>query len=139
MTFKEKREQAQNCKELGKDATKSLLLLMFMPDDPETDKKMLEELSEDFIYNILEKRISVFNLPISFTIKAYLYICLLVEGNPGKAITILIDALTEYEGKKVDLEDLIELYLFGFYNEKVCEDYIDNYLKPRKVKWAEIY
>ena len=64
---------------------------------------------------------------------------MLTKGVPGKGVALLIDCLTKHKGETITLKELTELYPWGFYKEEVCEDYIDNYLKPKKVKWAELY
>lgn len=91
-----------------------------------------------FLTDILLKRIEGLKLPIAFTPIAALGINALVN-NPGKAICLLVDALNKYEGETVTMEKLSELYPSGFYTEDSFEKYVDEYLKPRKVKWAEIY
>ncbi len=91
-----------------------------------------------FLTKILLQRIEAFELPISFTPVAALGIGALVK-NPGQTVALLVDALNKYEGESVDMEKLSELYPFGFYTQDSFEQYVDQYLKPRKVKWAEIY
>jgi len=93
-----------------------------------------------FPIQVLRKRISGLNLPIKFTPKAELIALILTEGNPGKMITLLIDCLTEFQGETIDENSLCEnLYPWGFYTYESFVDYIDNYIKPRKVKWSNIY
>lgn len=95
------------------------------------------------IMQIVQKRITGYNLPIKFTDAALLYIAILSDGNPGKAMVILIDSLQRYGNDKdvveVTTSDLCELYPWGFYTYDSFVDYIDNYLKNRKVKYSEIY
>lgn len=87
---------------------------------------------------IVQKRIDAFELPIKFTPIALVAIHALV-ANPGQAICLLIDALNKFEGETIDMDKLAELYPFGFYTKDSFQKYVDEYLKPRKVKWAEIY
>lgn len=91
-----------------------------------------------FLCAIIEKRIEGLKLPIKFTDFA-LIAHLAFSDRPAKSVIVLIDALTRYEGKTVTAEMLCELYPDGFYTEMAMIDYIDNYLKARKVKWSEIY
>lgn len=91
-----------------------------------------------FLTQIVLKRIEGLKLPITFTPIAALGINALVN-NPGRAVCLLVDALNKHEGETVTMEKLSELYPFGFYTEDSFEKYVDEYLKPRKVKWAEIY
>lgn len=92
-----------------------------------------------FACQVVQKRVKAFNLPIKFTDNALLSITAFVGNNPGRTVALLIDALTKYENKTVTVEMLCELYPWGIYTEESLGDYIDNYLKPKKVKWAEIY
>lgn len=96
---------------------------------------------EDFSLTmaVVKKRIESFKLPIEFDTPALMAVEGLAEGNPGKAVAILIDCLTHYEGGKVTPREIAMLYPWGFYNDSVFVDYVDNYLKPRKVKWSELY
>ncbi len=91
-----------------------------------------------FLTQIILQRIKAFSLPIEFTPCAALAINALVN-NPGKAIALLVDALNKYRGEVVNMDKLANLYPNGFYTEDSFEKYVDEYLKPRKVKWAEIY
>lgn len=98
--------------------------------------KMTDELP--LLSQIVKKRIEALKLPIKFTDWGLMAINALVRV-PGAAVALLIDALTMFENKEVTVSDLCELYPFGFYDEESFEKYIDDFLKPRKVKWAEIY
>jgi hypothetical protein len=91
-----------------------------------------------FLPSIIEKRIEAYKLPIKFTDYGYVAMMAMVD-RPGTAIIVLIDALTRFEGQTIDANKLADLYPNGFYTEETCMDYIDNYLKPKKVKWSEIY
>jgi hypothetical protein len=100
----------------------------------------LKETDPDYpvLLKILDKRIEVLKLPISFNLYAKIGMLALLDG-PGALVTLLIDALNKFEGKEVTVQMLCDLYPFGFYDDKSFEDYVDNYLKTRKVKWSEIY
>ena len=88
---------------------------------------------------ILRKRIEVLELPIKFSPKAELLSLIVTDGNPGKMMTVLIEALSNYENKTVDADEIAELYPWGFYTEDSVMELIDNYFKTRKAKWSEIY
>lgn len=92
-----------------------------------------------FVPKVIQKRIDVLGLPIKFTEDGYLAAVSLCGDNPGRGVTLLVDALTRFEGQTMTCSKVIELYPSGFYCEDTFCDYVDNYLKPRKVKWAEIY
>ena len=51
----------------------------------------------------------------------------------------LIDCLNAHEGQTVTTNMLADLYPVGFYDEATMERYCDQFIKPKKVKWAEIY
>jgi len=95
------------------------------------------------VIEIILKRIEVLNLPITFTPEGLMAAYAMTEGNPGRAVTILIDCLTEHEGKTVNASMLADMYPYGFYSEETFTDYVDNYLKNpevrNQIKWAEIY
>lgn len=109
-------------------------VLMADPQDIKIDGKDIP-----FVLQVLNKRIEVMNLPINFTSQAKLLALILSNGNPGKMMIILIDCLINFEGKEVSGDDICNLYPMGFYNEISTTNYIDNYLKPHKCKWSEIY
>lgn len=91
-----------------------------------------------FLSQIVRKRIEVMKLPIKFTDQALLAINALTDI-PGGAVVIIVDALTRHEGETITVDKLAELYPFGFYDEGTFTDYVDNHLKPHRVKWAEVY
>jgi len=92
---------------------------------------------------ILMKRVEVLKLPISFTPEGLVAAYAITENNPGRVVTLLIDCLTEHEGKTVNASMLADMYPFGFYSEETFTSYVDDYLKNPEVrpqvKWAEIY
>src|SRR4030042_1767272 len=146
MTFNEYNNGKDRTHPMTDDDTSifSLALLIEIRPDKITDEQMnivTDFVGEDFFIKVLENRIEVMKLPITFTIGAKLSILSFAKVI-GHMIIILIDCLTKYYVDKpvvIDCQKLIELYPFGFYREEVVIDYVDNYLKPRKVKWAEIY
>lgn len=102
-------------------------------DDMPGDKEL------PFTSKVVKKRIEVMKLPIEFTDAALLSIDIFTQGNPGRAVVFLIDALTKFENGIVSLNDVCEkLYPMGFYTEEALEEYIDG-CKDRKYKWSEIY
>ena len=100
----------------------------------------IDENEKSMAMDVVLKRIKAFDLPIGFTIPGLVALECLAGGNAGSLIVILIDCLNKYEGRMdVSLKDLSDIYPFGFYNDEVFTDYVDNYLKPRKLKWSQIY
>jgi len=122
--------------------THNFIGVIMAPDD-----KTIEFLEGDvpFPIQIIQKRIEVMNLPISFTPKALLIALIMTDGNPGKMITVLIDCLDNFlddEENPVEIDDdklSMNLYPWGFYNNDSFQQYVETYLKPRKVKWGHIY
>ena len=141
--FYKKAESTKFTSPLSED-TSDLLLKLFMVDADckKTGNKgpTIEECRKDAMCDLIMKRIDAFKLPLNFTPTGLLALTFLTEGRPGKAVVGLVDILTKFEGKdEITMSDIYDLYPNGMYNEKTFEDYIDNYLKPNKVKWAEIY
>jgi hypothetical protein len=105
----------------------------------------LEELRQQniFVIEVILKRIEVMNLPISFTPEGLIAAYALTENVVGRAIALLIDCLTKWEGQTVTASMLADLYPFGFYSEETFSKYVNDYLKNpdlrSKIKWAEIY
>lgn len=97
-----------------------------------------DKINNDMRSQIIDKRIEVLKLPIKFTTSAKLAVLALTD-NPGKVVALLVDCLNNFEGQEITSREIAELYPVGFYDDATFERYIDEYLKPRKVKWAEIY
>jgi len=100
-------------------------------------------LKEDTLMQILEKRVEAFNLPIKFTLPALLAATCLAT-NPGRIIALAVDCCTRFDPgdgtiHEVTVENLTDLYPFGFYSEEAFGKYVDEYLKPKKIKWSKIY
>ena len=87
---------------------------------------------------ILLKRIEALKLPIKFSPLAMCAMEALVD-NPGKVVVTLIDCLVKYPNEVVDVSKLTEVYPWGFYSDKAFDDYVDNYLKPKKSMWSSLY
>src|SRR5512137_2310528 len=104
----------------------------------DSEGKPSPSIDEQFLVQILNKRIEVHKLPISFSDGAKLCVLALTD-RPGSVVALLIDCLTNFEGQTVTSKQLADLYPVGFYDEPTMIRYIDEYLKPKKVKWAEIY
>lgn len=127
MTFKPEYKRLNN----SQTGMLAMLIVGKLEDIPENDKPHM--------IKVIEKRIDVLNLPVKFTPNA-LYSTMVFCENVGSAIVFLIDALTKFEGEEVTLNMVYtELYPNGFYTRESFEDYIDNYIKPKNVKWSEIY
>lgn len=123
---------------LEPDESKLLFKLLMVCNSGEEDKSNMEGVNEQFFIQVIRKRIEVMKLPIEFTSTGIMCFFLFPKS-VGAAVAMLIDCLTVYEGKKVDANLIGTLYPSGFYKEEALEDYIDNYLKPKKVKWSHVY
>ena len=124
-------------KQMTTDETKMFLNLII--GDAENFHKIL---SKDPIYNIILKRIEVYNLEEYIHKDCVLFIYLFAGGNPGKAVLMLIDILnlSKSLNRQIQSNDIgVELYPTGFYDDISVECIIDNLLKPRKVYFSEIY
>jgi hypothetical protein len=132
--FPAKAQSKQFTEPLSMDNTK--LLLIAVTNEMKGGEM---ELGNSHILNIIDKRIEALDLPIKFNPMGKLTLLALSDSNPGRAISILIDCLTLHEGEEITADMLCRMYPWGHYNEATFVDYIDNYLKPRKVKWSEVY
>lgn len=126
----------------------------------EMDGKSIEvpEKEKPFFISVIETRISGMNLPIRFTPNA-LYTSMAFCKVVGDSVVFLVDCLRAKVPKETYLkwkedsgsiteEDIVEVnvndiamsvYPNGYHTESSFEDYIDNFLKPREIEWAEIY
>jgi hypothetical protein len=100
----------------------------------------IEEGEGPSVRSLVEKRIKAFDLPIGFTPTGIIAIECLSGGNPGRVVVILIDCLNKFRPRRdVGLEDISKIYPHGFYKKEALKDYVDNYIKPRKIEWSSIY
>ena len=135
-----KAQSTKNTTPLRKETSELLMHLFFAESKNPGKGPSMEECRKDQMCDLILKRVEAFNLPLKFTPAGLLALTFLTEGRPGKGVIGIIDLLTKYEGKEtIEMQDIYDLYPLGMYNTKVSEDYIDNYLKPKKVKWAAIY
>jgi len=103
--------------------------------------KIKDEISENFIYKVIEKRIKFFELSDKISEDVIPYIVLFSGGNPGKAVVILIDILnlSEDSGRKITKADVgIKLYPDGCYTDDTFYNLVD-LCKDKKVRYSEIY
>jgi len=132
------------CAPMSEGAAQEYVMAVMMESSGEKAIPM-EELRKERIHSIeiLLKRIEVLKLPITFTPEGLIAAYAMTENNPGRAVTLLIDCLTEHEGGTINASMLADMYPYGFYNEETFTDYVDNYLKNpdtrNQIKWAEIY
>ncbi len=120
---------------LSPDETRALLVLSVME---LRNSPIPEPLYNNFFSQVIQKRIDVLKLPISFTNYAFATIpcfCNVV----GEAVVLLIDCLNQYENKIVDIEKLCLLYPEGFYDHETFMQYVDDFIKKEKVNWSQIY
>jgi hypothetical protein len=106
--------------------------------ETQSEPELPPDTANTFLLQVLQKRLEAMKLPITFSAPAKLAVLALVD-TPGMLVGLLIDCLNAYEGGNVTVEKLSELYPRGFYTQKTFEKYVDHLIKPKKVKWAEIY
>lgn len=87
---------------------------------------------------IIHARVEGMKLPIRFTTAA-LVAASALGTNPGKAVVVLCDCLSAYEGDAVTFEKLTALYPWGFYKDEVFREIVDEWMKTGKHKWAHVY
>lgn len=87
---------------------------------------------------IIHARIIGMKLPIKFTDSA-LVAASALGINPGKAVVVLCDCLSAYEGGTVTIEKLTDLYPWGFYKDEVFRQIVDEWMKTGKHKWSHVY
>jgi len=109
----------------------------------EQEKKNVMEMKDELLNSfsapaIIQKRIDGLKLPIRFNDYALIATQCFAKV-PGEAVLLLIDALTYCEGEEINMDRLTKLYPMGFYSKESLAKIIDDELKPRKRKWAEIY
>jgi len=97
-----------------------------------------EDVEASLLASIVKKRIDVLQLPVKYTTLGLLSIGCFAK-NPGKAIVVLIDFLEKFENETITAEKLCTLYPWGFYNERSFTDYVDNFIRAGKARWAKIY
>ena len=132
------------CAPMSDGAIQEYAMAVMMESSDEKAIPMLELRKEKIpIIEIIMKRIEVLDLPIVFTPEGLIAAYALTENNPGRAMILLIDCLTQHEGKTVNASMLADMYPFGFYSGSTVEDYINNYLKnediKKNIKWGWIY
>jgi hypothetical protein len=124
-----------NCKPLDEEQSKLFLNCMLNDVFNIDINSKVENL---FFSKIIQKRIEVLDLPIKFTCYGMLMVSALCS-TPGEVIILLCDCLYHYEGKRVSVNDISNLYPFGFYNEETVLNIIDNYMKARVHPWSQVY
>lgn len=105
---------------------------------PDLNKPGAEKVA--FPLKIIQDRISRFELPISFTGPGLLATLAYTMGNPGRTVALLVDVLNCYPaGTTITAEKMVDMYPDGTYTEEAFCKYVDEYLKPKKIPWSEIY
>ena len=141
--FPSKAKNSSFCTPMSEGAAQEYVMaVMLESGDHNVDMEGLR--SENILtIEIILRRIEAYNLPITFTPTGLIAAYAMTENVPGRAVALLIDCLTVFEGKTVTASMLAELYPYGFYSEKTFEDYVDNHLKQvdfrNSVKWATLY
>ena len=130
-------ETKQKYQPLTKDRTEMFLKCVLLE---HKDKEWTPPTDEKWpaLSRIVQLRINVMKLPISFTSAALMSVNCLCD-RPGAAVLLLIDALDKYEGQKVDMKMMADLYPIGFYTEEAFIERIDKEIKEGKGKWDYVY
>ena len=129
-------KEIPNHKPLSHEDAKSLFQFMMLEKD--NVEVPDEDLKDFFLAQIVKSRIDGMKLPVKYTNLGLVAINCFAH-NPGQAVALLIDFLTRYENETITVDKLCKLYPFGFYTDEAFTDYVDNRLKTKSVKWAEIY
>lgn len=142
--FLEDARVGKGCSRMSEGAAKEYVMAVML--ESQEDKALtMEELRAEnvFAVEVIMKRIEGMALPIQFTPEGLIGAYALSENIPGRAIVLLMDCLTKYEGKTVNASMLADLYPFGFYSEETFTRYVEEYLKDKdmrpRVRWACIY
>jgi hypothetical protein len=118
---------------------------LLVTDDDETTEIIERDKKLPFPMRVLKGRLVKAELPINFTVNGAIAMTAVTHGNPGRMVAGLVNILTHYvdvkksENHIVNVSDVVRVYPNGDLNEENMLDYIDNYLKPNRVKWAELY
>ena len=115
------------------------------------EKEISEELKNEFeefakvdpLTNLIYLRYKYFKdkliLP-EITPLVFITIAILSEGNPGRAIMILIDLCGTFRNKSIiTSNEIIEKYPNGIYDHDTFMNICDNYIKTGKVLFSEMY
>lgn len=120
---------------LDNEQSEAMLQLMFLDEEPEGMRA--EVIEQDVVCAIVCKRIDVLDLPVKVSTKGLVYLSLICKGNPGRSVVTLIDIL-DTEIEDVTMDDIVNLYPWGHYNEDRLGVVIDEH-KQRVHKWSHIY
>ena len=115
------------------------------------EKEISEELKNEFeefakvdpLTNLIYLRYKYFKdkliLP-EITPLVFITIAILSEGNPGRAIMILIDLCGTFRNKSIiTSNEIIEKYPNGIYDHDTFMNICDYYVKTGKVLFSEMY
>lgn len=131
-------------KELTQEEIKNLGVLLLMEKNKDYNiQELKEELQKLPTYQILTKRIEVYNLGISLSPPSWLYLLGVLVDNPGKAVIALIDIM-EYteisESKEIDIKNIVDIYPYGFYNKMALKERIDRIKEGEfSSDWCKLY
>ena len=119
-------------KQLTREQSKVLMNLMMVESQiPE------EKIADDFLCNVIKKRITARKLPIEYETNGLAYLSVLCEGNPGRAVLTLIELLNRKE-PKITIEALVNAYPYGHYTTLALEKRIDE-VREQKGEWDYLY
>jgi len=120
-------------KQLTEDQSKMLMTLLM------ADKDMPDDMiAEDFLCNVVKKRIEACKLPIEYDNIGLAYLSILCEGNPGRAVISLIDLLNK-EVPKITVQSMVDVYPDGHYSNEALEERIDTLKEKKDGKWDYLY
>ena len=128
------------------EQSRMFINLTMMAND-EDFKDKLEAIMDDMaktpsIFAIAHKRWEHFKLQDKIDRKALLMVEVFAEGNPGKAVFMMIDMLCLFDkqGRKVTMDDIsMEPYPMGFYTSDTVQKVVEGYVKTGLLANSELY
>ena len=134
-------------KKLDKEEVELFVTLSLVTKEKETGEELKDKFEEfvkvDPLTNLIYLRYKYFKdklvLP-EITPLVFSTIAILSEGNPGRAIMMLIDLCGTFRNKSIiTSNEIIEKYPNGIYDHATFMNICDYYVKTGKVLFSEMY
>lgn len=134
-------------KKLNNEEIELFVTLALVTREKETGeelKNQFEEfVEEDPLTNLIYLKYKgfkkVFELP-TVTPLVFTTIAILSEGNPGRAIMMLIDLCGTFKNRSIiTSSEIVEKYPTGIYDDDTFMNICDKYIKTGEVLFSEIY
>lgn len=107
------------------------------------DTKIKEFILQDSISQIIQRRIDIYKDKLEIPEidpKVIAIISIMSEGNPGRAIAMLIELCYDFNSEvKIYTDDITKIYPQGFYDEATFRVIVDEILKPHKLPYTIMY